>query len=61
MEFLLQVKKAKLDQIDANVLVIGGGFGGIWAALRASELTDNVVLLEKVYVSRSGASTMSGG
>ena len=50
-----------MDQIDADVLIIGGGFGGIWAALRAAELVDNVVLLEKAYVSRSGASTISGG
>ena len=50
-----------MDQIDADVLIIGGGFGGIWAALRAAEVVDNVVLLEKAYVSRSGASTISGG
>ena len=49
------------DVIDANVLIIGGGFAGIWAALRAAEITDNVVLLDKAYVSRSGSSTMSGG
>src|SRR4051794_18388714 len=48
-------------EIDANVLVIGGGFGGVWAALRAAELCDRVVLVDKAYVSRSGASTMSGG
>jgi len=47
--------------IDAKVLVLGGGFGGVWAALRAAELTDGVVLVEKAVVSRSGASTMSGG
>ncbi|HEY4135350.1 MAG TPA: FAD-binding protein [Alphaproteobacteria bacterium] len=50
-----------IEVIDANVLVIGGGFGGTWAALRASELTDGIVLVEKARVSRSGASTMSGG
>ena len=47
--------------IDANVLIIGGGFAGTWAAHRAAELTDQVVLVDKAYVSRSGASTMSGG
>lgn len=50
-----------IEVIDANVLVIGGGFAGTWAALRAAELTDGVVLAEKAYVSRSGASVMSGG
>jgi succinate dehydrogenase / fumarate reductase flavoprotein subunit len=52
---------AESEQIDADVLVLGGGFGGAWAALRASELGARVVLVEKAHVSRSGASTMSGG
>ncbi len=52
---------AAAEIIDCDVLVIGGGFGGTWAALRASQLGANVVLIEKAYVSRSGASTMSGG
>ena len=47
--------------VDADVLIVGGGFGGVWAALRAAELTKNVVLVEKAYVSRSGSSTISGG
>jgi succinate dehydrogenase / fumarate reductase flavoprotein subunit len=47
--------------VDTDVLVIGGGFGGAWAALRASELGARVVLIEKAHVARSGASTMSGG
>ncbi len=50
-----------IDLIDADVAIIGGGFAGVWAALRAAELGSNVVLIEKAYVSRSGASTMSGG
>jgi succinate dehydrogenase/fumarate reductase flavoprotein subunit len=52
---------ADYDVIDANVLIIGGGFAGTWAALRATDFADNVVLVDKAYVSRSGASTMSGG
>jgi len=47
--------------IDCTVLVIGGGFGGAWAALKAAERIPGVVLVDKAYVSRSGASTMSGG
>jgi succinate dehydrogenase/fumarate reductase flavoprotein subunit len=50
-----------VETIDVDVLVIGGGFGGAWAALRASELGATVALVEKAHVSRSGASTMSGG
>jgi succinate dehydrogenase/fumarate reductase flavoprotein subunit len=45
----------------SDVLVIGGGFCGIWAAFRAAELGASVVLAEKSFVSRSGASTVSGG
>ena len=52
---------AVAEIVDADVLVIGGGFGGAWAALRASELGARVVLIEKAHVARSGASTMSGG
>lgn len=47
--------------IDADVLVIGGGFAGSWAALRAAELGARTVLVDKAYVSRSGGSTISGG
>jgi succinate dehydrogenase / fumarate reductase flavoprotein subunit len=45
----------------ADVLVVGGGFAGVWAALSAAERTSSVVLVDKGFVSRSGASTMSGG
>lgn len=50
-----------IQEIETDVLVIGGGFGGAWAALRARELGASVALIEKAHVSRSGASTMSGG
>jgi succinate dehydrogenase/fumarate reductase flavoprotein subunit len=46
---------------DVDVLVIGGGFAGTWAALRAAERADRVALVDKGYVSRTGASTVSGG
>src|ERR1019366_8659881 len=51
----------EIERIDLDVLVVGGGFAGVWAALRAAELGANVVLAEKAFVSRAGASTMSGG
>ena len=54
-------QQSEVRVVDADVLVIGGGFGGAWAALRAAELGARVVLVDKAYVSRSGASTMSGG
>lgn len=44
-----------------DVLIIGGGFAGCWAALRAADQGAMVTLVDKAYVSKSGASTMSGG
>jgi succinate dehydrogenase/fumarate reductase flavoprotein subunit len=53
--------RGDITKLEADVLIIGGGFGGIWAALRASQIARRVVVIDKAYVSRSGASTMSGG
>jgi len=52
---------AGMDILETDVLIIGGGFAGCWAALRAADLKATVMLVDKAYVSRSGASTMSGG
>lgn len=49
------------ENVAADVLVIGGGFAGAWAAFRAAQLGAKVILVEKGFVSRSGASTVSGG
>jgi succinate dehydrogenase / fumarate reductase flavoprotein subunit len=46
---------------DTDVLVVGGGFAGTWAAIRAAELGARVILAEKAVVARSGASTLSSG
>jgi succinate dehydrogenase / fumarate reductase flavoprotein subunit len=50
-----------VETINVDVLIIGGGFAGAWAALNASTQTASVLLVDKAFVSRSGASTMSGG
>ena len=47
--------------IDADVLVIGGGLAGTWAALRAADSTDKVILVDKARVSRSGCSSFAAG
>ena len=47
--------------IDADVLVIGGGFAGTWAAIRAKDFADKVVLIDKAKVARSGCSTFAAG
>ena len=49
-----------MSQIGCDVLVIGGGLAGCWAAIRAREKGARVVLVEKGKVSRSGKSSFSG-
>jgi succinate dehydrogenase/fumarate reductase flavoprotein subunit len=43
------------QEIDADVLVIGGGIAGCWAAISAARQGLNVVLVEKGNTIRSGA------
>ncbi|MBN1189096.1 MAG: FAD-dependent oxidoreductase [Dehalococcoidales bacterium] len=43
------------QEIAADVLVIGGGIGGCWAAISAARTGANVVLVEKGDTIRSGA------
>ncbi|UCG65843.1 MAG: FAD-binding protein [Deltaproteobacteria bacterium] len=47
--------------IETDVLVVGGGLAGCFAAIRAKELGQDVTLVEKAYVSRSGGSSFAGG
>jgi succinate dehydrogenase/fumarate reductase flavoprotein subunit len=45
---------------DADVLVIGGGPAGCWAAITASEAGASVVLVDKGYCGTSGATASAG-
>ncbi|MBI4330638.1 MAG: FAD-binding protein [Chloroflexi bacterium] len=45
--------------IDTDVLVIGGGLAGCWAAIRARDFAPSVTLMEKAVVARSGASVFT--
>lgn len=47
-------------QFECDVLVIGGGLAGCWAAIGAKEKAARVLLVEKGKVSRSGKSTFAG-
>jgi succinate dehydrogenase/fumarate reductase flavoprotein subunit len=47
--------------IETDVLVIGGGAAGVWAAIRAKELCGSVTLVDKSRVARSGATTFIHG
>ncbi len=47
--------------LDSDVLIVGGGFGGLWAALRASECGASVTLVDKSFAGKSGHSYFAGG
>ncbi len=49
-----------MQSLQCDVLVIGAGLAGCWAALRAKELAPKVVLVDFAKVSRSGKSSFSG-
>jgi succinate dehydrogenase/fumarate reductase flavoprotein subunit len=46
--------------LDADVLVIGGGLAGAWAALSAAERGARVVLVDKGYCGTSGVTATAG-
>ncbi|WP_242909421.1 FAD-binding protein [Actinomadura terrae] len=47
-------------EIDADVLVAGGGPAGAWAAVKAAEAGASVVLADKGYLGTSGATASAG-
>jgi succinate dehydrogenase/fumarate reductase flavoprotein subunit len=47
--------------LQSDVLVVGGGFGGLWAALRASEFGSSVILVDKSFAGKSGHSYFASG
>ena len=49
------IKFGEETQVEADVLVLGGGIAGCWAAISAARNGASVVLLEKGDVKRSGA------
>ncbi|MBK1835940.1 FAD-binding protein [Azospirillum sp. YIM B02556] len=51
---------AELPPIAADVLVIGGGLSGTWAALAAAQAGARVVLADKGYCGASGVAATSG-
>ena len=52
----------KYDNIlETDVLVIGGGFSGTWAAIKAREHVRNVLMVDKGPRDWGGLGSMSGG
>lgn len=54
-EWPYPVKFGEETEVETDVLVLGGGIAGCWAAITAARNGANVVLLEKGDVRRSGA------
>jgi succinate dehydrogenase/fumarate reductase flavoprotein subunit len=50
-----------LSRIDTDVLVIGGGYAGVFAAVEAKKAGLNVVLVDKGMVGRSGQTPWANG
>ena len=49
------------EVIKTDVLVIGGGFGGLWSAIRAAECGCTVTLVDKSFAGKSGHSFFASG
>lgn len=49
-----------MQHLECDVLVVGGGLAGCWAALRARDFKAQVILAERGIVSRAGVSPFSG-
>ncbi len=56
----ISLSSIKQDELTADVLVIGGGIAGCFAAIKAAENGASVILVEKGYVSKSGLSPFAG-
>jgi len=47
--------------VQSDVLVIGGGFGGLWSAIRAAGCGSTVTLVDRSFAGKSGHSFFAGG
>jgi succinate dehydrogenase/fumarate reductase flavoprotein subunit len=49
------------EVLKTDVLVIGGGFGGLWTAIRAADGDSTVMLVDKSFAGKSGHSYFASG
>jgi succinate dehydrogenase/fumarate reductase flavoprotein subunit len=54
-------KSESWEVLQTEVLIVGGGYGGLWAALRAAECGVSVTLVDKSFAGKSGHSYFAGG
>jgi len=52
---------SEIEHIKTDILVIGGGIAGAFAAIRSKELGGNVTLVDKAVFGRSGCSALASG
>lgn len=57
----MTVNRNTWEIIESDVLVVGGGYGGLWAAMRASETGSSVTLVDKSFAGKSGHSYFASG
>ena len=55
------LRKATQTEFETDVLVVGGGYAGIFAALRVKEMGQRVLLVDKGMVGKSGQSPWAAG
>ena len=56
-----QLPVAKTEVIETDILILGGGLAGCFAAINAKECGADVVLVDKGSLGRSGFSCMISG
>lgn len=49
----------EIDLRETDVLILGGGLAGCWAAIRARDFVKDVTLIDKAMVGKSGASVFA--
>ena len=54
-----RISTATEHRMECDVLVIGGGFAGLFAAIKAREAGASVILVDKGFVGKSGLSPFS--
>jgi succinate dehydrogenase/fumarate reductase flavoprotein subunit len=54
-------KSEMWEVVESDVLIVGGGFAGLWAAIRAAQGGVSVTLVDKSFAGKSGHSFFAGG